>query len=174
MDLRKERTKRSIINAFLQLRAAKPIEKITIKELSELAMINKATFYLHYEDIYALSEQVENDIVDKVFKSLPHPECILSDSGLCALELFRAFNDNRPIINIIFSGSRRSFLIDKIEEKTKKIVFDKHPELKDDIKTNVIITYRIKGGYYTFLENSKYGYERIAEIIGSETKNSSI
>ena len=57
MDLRIQRTKRCITEAFLKLRTQKPLEKITIKELSELAMINKATFYSHYTDIYDLSEQ---------------------------------------------------------------------------------------------------------------------
>ena len=55
MDLRTEKTKRSIINSFLELRSRKPLEKITVKELSEKAEINKATFYLHYHDIYDLS-----------------------------------------------------------------------------------------------------------------------
>ncbi|MDE7423419.1 MAG: hypothetical protein K2N51_06965 [Lachnospiraceae bacterium] len=36
MDLRTKRTKHSIINAFIQLRSQKPLEKITIKELSEI------------------------------------------------------------------------------------------------------------------------------------------
>lgn len=45
MDMRIEKTRRSIINAFLQLRAQKPLEKITVKELSALAEINKATMY---------------------------------------------------------------------------------------------------------------------------------
>lgn len=44
MDLRIERTRRSIINAFIELRSAKNIEKITVKELAEKACINKATF----------------------------------------------------------------------------------------------------------------------------------
>ena len=55
MDLRTERTKRSITNAYLELRKQKPIEKITVKELSEVAFINKATFYTHYSDIYDLA-----------------------------------------------------------------------------------------------------------------------
>lgn len=49
MDLRKQRTKNSIINAFIQLRASKPLEKITVKELAELAYINKATL-LHTQN----------------------------------------------------------------------------------------------------------------------------
>ena len=52
MDLRVEKTRKSIINAFIALRAKKPLEKITIKELCEKAMINKSTFYSHNADIY--------------------------------------------------------------------------------------------------------------------------
>ena len=58
MDLRNQRTKKNIRNAFIELRSKKPLEKITVKELSELAFINKATFYRHYEDIYALSNEL--------------------------------------------------------------------------------------------------------------------
>lgn len=43
MDLRERKTKRAIKDAFLQLRAKKPLERITIKELSDLAEISKAT-----------------------------------------------------------------------------------------------------------------------------------
>ena len=44
MDVRIVKTKNSIINAFLELRSQKNIEKITVKELCEKAMINKSTF----------------------------------------------------------------------------------------------------------------------------------
>ena len=58
MDIRIEKTEKAIKNAFLELRAKKPLEKITVKELCALACINKSTFYSHYEDIFALSELV--------------------------------------------------------------------------------------------------------------------
>ncbi|MCD7842055.1 MAG: hypothetical protein LUG56_06245 [Lachnospiraceae bacterium] len=45
MDIRIKKTKESITNAFLELRSRKPLEKITVKELCEKAMINKSTFY---------------------------------------------------------------------------------------------------------------------------------
>ena len=55
MDLRIQKTKAAIKEAFFELRRKKPIEKITVTELSRLAGINKATFYLHYSDIYSLA-----------------------------------------------------------------------------------------------------------------------
>ena len=47
MDLRIVKTKKAIINAFLALRAKRPLEKITVRELCEMAMVNKSTFYSH-------------------------------------------------------------------------------------------------------------------------------
>lgn len=48
MDIRVVKTKRSIINSFLEIRSKKAIEKITVKELCEKAEINKSTFYTHF------------------------------------------------------------------------------------------------------------------------------
>ena len=80
MDLRIERTRRSIINAFIELRSAKNIEKITVKELAEKACINKATFYQHYHDIYDLSGQLEDELIRNVINSIPDPELIITDT----------------------------------------------------------------------------------------------
>ena len=70
MDQREIKTKRAIKNAFLMLRAQKPIEKITIRELAALAEISKATFYLHYQDIYDLSEQIGKEVLTNILNSI--------------------------------------------------------------------------------------------------------
>ena len=41
MDLRIEKTRQSIVNAFIALRSRKPLEKITVKELCEKAQISQ-------------------------------------------------------------------------------------------------------------------------------------
>lgn len=50
----------------------KPIKDISVKELTDLADINRGTFYLHYRDIYDMLEQLEdewfadfNELLDK-------------------------------------------------------------------------------------------------------------
>ena len=70
MDLRIEKTKKAIRNAFIELRTKKPLEKITVKELCALACINKSTFYSHYEDIYALSEAMEQETVASIISGI--------------------------------------------------------------------------------------------------------
>ena len=63
MDIRVEKTRQSIINAFIELRSHRELERITIKELCERARINKSTFYSHYQDIYHLSDTLETEVV---------------------------------------------------------------------------------------------------------------
>jgi AcrR family transcriptional regulator len=50
---------KKIIDAFMTLYTDKPIEKISIKKITDLAGLNRGTFYLHYLDIYDLLDQIE-------------------------------------------------------------------------------------------------------------------
>lgn len=66
-----ERTRKWIRKAFIELIGEKKsIDKITINELAERADITKTTFYYHYEDIYAVAEEFENELIDKLNSTL--------------------------------------------------------------------------------------------------------
>lgn len=166
MDLRVKKTKNSIINAFLQLRAKKPLERITVKELSDIAQINKATFYLHYKDIYDLSETLENELFESVFNSIEHPNSVLSEPKLFIRELVEGFVANRSLIDIIFGNDRRNILADKFETEVRKFIFEKYPQYKDTPELNISLTYMIKGGYYAYAQNSEYGADMVISVIG--------
>lgn len=49
-DMRVRRTKQKIIKAFIALTKEKSIDAITIQEIANKAMLNRATFYAHYHD----------------------------------------------------------------------------------------------------------------------------
>ena len=61
IDRRIVKTKRAITVALLQLLSEKPLEEITITELTLKADINRKTFYLHYTGI----EDVANELITK-------------------------------------------------------------------------------------------------------------
>lgn len=166
MDLRVKKTKTGIINAFLQLRAKKPLERITVKELSDIAQINKATFYLHYKDIYDLSEALENELFESVFNSIEHPNAVLSDPKLFINELVQGLLSNKSLIDIIFSGDRNNILSDRLEKEIRLFFFEKYPQYKEHAMLNIALTYLIKGGYYAFTENAKYDAAVLVSAIG--------
>ena len=88
MDIRIEKTKRSIKNAFIELRSRKSLERITVKEVCEKAEINKSTFYSHYQDIYDLSDKLETEVVESIIGSLNHPENLLKNPEEFTKELY--------------------------------------------------------------------------------------
>lgn len=50
-DRRVRRTRTLLTRGLIQLMKEKDIKEISVKELSDLADINRGTFYLHYTDI---------------------------------------------------------------------------------------------------------------------------
>ncbi|MFV0343182.1 MAG: TetR/AcrR family transcriptional regulator [Anaerocolumna sp.] len=72
VDRRVKYTKMVIKDSLVKLLQQKPMSKITIKELCELADINRATFYAHYTDQYDLLQKIEEELVEDITKYLSH------------------------------------------------------------------------------------------------------
>ncbi|MDO4337142.1 MAG: TetR/AcrR family transcriptional regulator [Eubacteriales bacterium] len=165
MDLRVVRTKRSIINAFIELRAKKPLEKITVKELADLAFINKATFYQHYQDIYDLAETLENEAIESVLKDIPHPEYLLTNPKEGFRELADAMASQNQLFGILFSGSRSDMLINRLEDGLRNLTFSRHPEYIDDLEFDLLLTVLIQGCFRAFLKHAEKNYDAVIEIL---------
>ena len=46
-------TKQAIMDGFIELSKQMPIDKITVKKVTDYIGITRNTFYYHYQDIYA-------------------------------------------------------------------------------------------------------------------------
>lgn len=62
MDLRIQKTKKSIHEAFNTMLSEMDYEKITVKELTQRAMINRKTFYLHYNSLDDLLKETQDEM----------------------------------------------------------------------------------------------------------------
>ena len=91
-DSRVKRTKKLIRKGLAELAKEKSINKITVKELTDLIEINRGTFYLHYKDIFDLVESIENslyDEFDEIIRTV-NPNTIL-ETPIDILEKFCVF-----------------------------------------------------------------------------------
>ena len=123
MDIRIEKTQRAIKNTFLELRAKKPLEKITVKELCALACVNKSTFYSHYEDIFALSELMESETITSVVKNISsQQQDPFQDPEIFTRNLYMALLSNNSLISILFSGREKARLGDCLETEIRKLI----------------------------------------------------
>lgn len=104
-DHRTRVTKMLIRKAFTSLLSQKPIQSISVKELCELAGINRGTFYSHYTDIYDLLRTIEAEMLADFERAMapliaePDPkltpvkitagvfQCLKDNSDLCTVTL---------------------------------------------------------------------------------------
>lgn len=166
MDLREKKTKRSIQNAFLQLRAHKPLEKITVKELAELAEISKATFYLHYEDIFDLSRRMQRAVIEEILNSLIEQYALLFHAPRLPQILTEAIIAHQSLIDILFSGGQDAALPAQLEQGLREYVFGQTPGAREDVKWNVLLTYQVYGAWYAYMDSRKrFGHGPTLDVL---------
>ena len=67
-DMRVLRTKKSLRDAFKELLCEMDYEQITIQDLTDRAMINRKTFYLHYPSLASLLWEVQDEMAANFIK----------------------------------------------------------------------------------------------------------
>ena len=166
MDLRIAKTEKAIKNAYIELRAKKPPEKITVTELCRLASINKSTFYSHYQDMYALADSLEEEMVEEILRNISnekeyteeHPEKFVR-------ELCLAFFSQLSLLKIMFSGKEQSCLGDRLEKGVKECIFRTYPAYREDKEKNIVLSFFIQGGYHAYLNNPEVDLETLVKVI---------
>lgn len=96
-------TKRALEASLKNLLLKKPLDKITINDITEDCGINRMTFYYHFKDIYDL---IEWSCVEDAKKALEGKKTYDTwQQGI--LQIFEAVLDNKPfIMNVYRSVSR--------------------------------------------------------------------
>ena len=130
----------------MELRAQKPLEKIKVKELCDLACINKSTFYAHYQDIYALANAMEDEMVEVVVESLPQLTAsdVSERTEWLAREMFRAFTTHQTEINTLFSGSRQGLFINRVEAAMSKCISESDPTFDTDVVRKIVLSFCVQ------------------------------
>ena len=166
MDLRQQRTRRNIVNAFLALRNEKPLEKITIRELTDKASIHKATFYLHYRDIYDLSESLEKEVINDILNGLSDPAMLLTDADRFNEELYCLLMANERMLSILFSGNRAGVFASRLETRLKEYIFSRREDW-NTLEINVILTYLIQGAYSAYMQYRDTDAKEVLRMINT-------
>ncbi|MFI3327079.1 MAG: TetR/AcrR family transcriptional regulator [Clostridia bacterium] len=119
---RTQKTQRELKNAFVDLLSKKRIEKIRVNEVAELAEVSRATFYLHFEDIYGIYDSVKNDILIDLWKIFNKEDKSNSENVFIEIiensinyidenmSLFRAMTLNGNILDSMLKGMNEIYL----------------------------------------------------------------
>lgn len=164
-DKARIKTRKKIIDAFWSQYKMKQIEKITVKGITNECQIHRATFYLHYQDIYAVLEEIEDMLTDSLEQvSIEYFESA-HDLNNFAKALFKIFHDNREYLHYLVIETRHPDFAMKYKNKLKdKLPKIFHPKVIDS-KTNIAIDVTLSSLVDMFLQWADKDVFSVEEII---------
>ena len=166
MDLRIVKTKYQIKEAFLMLRDKLTPDKIKIKDLCEAAMINKTTFYKHYTDLTALSDEIDDSAVSNVMSNFKDKDKLFENPKAYTAGLLHSLEREASNLKLVFRG-KYDILSAKLEKKLYSCYGSRVKTFEDEIRLSFVIGGCVKViNDYLFTEK-KYD---MAELIEYTTK----
>lgn len=111
-DEMSKKTKENIQTSFLHLLKEKDFMKVSVRDITTAASINRGTFYLHYQDKYDLINQMEESLLSGLVKHLEQlkPDLLLikAEKGQIsthAVEVFRYIQKNADFFKVFLGGN---------------------------------------------------------------------
>ena len=129
-DLRIRRTKKSIRDAFFELLDENGFDSVTVKDITDRALISRNTFYLHYEDKIDLLNQISNELMRKVYWRVSKDLIKIKDLDFtidCTVALLisiqRVIDEDRELYRLLLTDPGTVVFSEKIE-KTIRTALD--------------------------------------------------
>jgi AcrR family transcriptional regulator len=118
-DARVRYTRMVIRENLLKLLAEKPIKEITVKEICELAQINRATFYLHYQDPFDLLEQIEDELFNDISAAFLMRQ---NEVNGMIREIFVLIENNIDLCRVLFSENGDKMFLRRLMEFSRESI----------------------------------------------------
>jgi AcrR family transcriptional regulator len=130
------RTRKLITQAFFTLLRKKKFEKISIQEIADAAMINRATFYAHYADKQDLYDRLIDDFLIEFTQILDDSDAIdganvhVHEIEEILTRFYEFIRENPEVAQIIIDKSQDEALIERFLD----ILNERYSELFDKLE----------------------------------------
>ncbi len=174
-DLRVIKTRKLIYQTLLELMKEKTFEEIKVSDICSKAMINRSTFYAHYEDKYELlvdflsnlKEEFSHELNESCKENLSIREYYIK-----LISLFLDHIDSkRDVYNSIMVNNRSSIMMDILLSVVNDDILKRFKENDINLKvpTEVISKFYLGGviniGMEWLSNSNKYTKEEILDYL---------
>lgn len=173
-DLRVIKTKNLIYNTLIELMKDKTFEEIKVSNICNKALINRSTFYSHYEDKYDLLVDFINSLKDEFVTELNKNNSNL-DTKEYYIELIKIFlnhiEERKEMYTSIMINNRNSIMMDILLDVVNNDLLKKmsSDEFKSSIPSDIIAKFYLGGviniGVEWLKDNKKYSKDDIIKYI---------
>ncbi|RMG78753.1 MAG: TetR/AcrR family transcriptional regulator [Chloroflexi bacterium] len=124
IDPRKRRTRQALQDALLNLLKEQDLESITVQNITDCAGLNRATFYLHYQDKYDLVQHIIQSVLEDIQKiHIPrrNPQPDLDALQRPFIELFKHVQNHAAFYQAMFSTRSGGVFITQLQAQLEHI-----------------------------------------------------
>lgn len=176
MDLRVVKTKKNLYESLLFLMGERSFEEIKVSEICEKAIINRSTFYAHFEDKYALLSSLILDLKTDLIEALEQNEEITNSKEYylkCLYLLFGHIESNKDVYCALIVNNRNSIAMDMIydtllEDITKRmntVLNEKERKIPADFVTHFYLGAIFQIGVMWIQSKNYYSKEEIMKFL---------
>ncbi len=118
VDRRVRKTRRQLRECLITLLKEKKVQDITVRELTDMADLNRGTFYLHYKDVFDLLEKTEAELQED-FNQLvcKHDAVDLKQRpSVIFNEIYSLVYDNADLIEILLGENGDLSFVNRLKQ----------------------------------------------------------
>ena len=162
-------TKKRLYESLLKLVGKKPLNQVTVKELTDDADVNRSTFYFHYQDVDSMVLEMEDRFLQDFSVALTALE---NKSHDFIAILVNCLENHIDLCHLLLGSNGDMAFVEKMKaivaEKCSKIWKDAVPELTD-VEASAMDTFLIGGVMSTLqtwiLSENRVPAAEITEIL---------
>ena len=153
-------------NTTCELYRTKPVEKITVSEITRKAGYNRATFYDYFLDVYDLLEQIEEELINHIGEKITNT----ISNGNFANIFLEAFDDMQKNAEkyfiVLLTGEHSSKFSDKLKKSIMPVIISAFRIPTDDLKAVYALDFYLSGIISVVSEWQKNDKELSTDELG--------
>lgn len=173
-DRRIRKTQKLLKESLLELMEKKDFKNISVKDITELADLNRGTFYLHYADTYSLLQEMESEVLNDFQDMVSNCHYALKKDSLLpvVIPIIHYIEENKKICKILFENSSSNDFVNRFHTLVLKngtaIIKEQYPDAKEVTLNYYLefITYGLTGVLKQWLDTDmQQPKEEVAEFV---------
>ncbi|UOE94703.1 TetR-like C-terminal domain-containing protein [Alkalihalobacillus sp. LMS39] len=133
LDRRKKYTRMVLKDSLISLLKQKQISAITVKELCQVADVNRSTFYAHFTDPYDLLHKIEEEFIADMYETLCQYNFHKEEESLqMTVKILEYVATKHELCHIFLSGQSGTAFQQKVMEITEQFT------MKNWMEVNVV------------------------------------
>ena len=118
VDRRVRKTRRQLRECLITLLKEKKVQDITVRELTDMADLNRGTFYLHYKDVFDLLEKTEAELQEDFNQLVRKHDAVdlKHRPSVIFNEIYSLVYDNADLIEILLGENGDLNFVNRLKQ----------------------------------------------------------